>query len=159
MKKYRSTLIYSAIALGTGLLSSLITAGHISSSYQALAQAPLKPPKAIFPIVWAVLYLLMGISAAIISRSHSPRKSHALSFWYLQLAVNFLWTILFFNLKFYGFSLFWLILLWFLILAMIISFWKVSPKAALLQIPYLLWTGFAGYLTWWVFMSQPVIFS
>lgn len=88
----------------------------------------------------------MGIGAARIYLSDKPGWKQALIIFGVQLAVNFLWSLLFFNLQALGFSFIWLIVLWVLIILMIISFWKIDRPAALLQIPYLLWVAFAGYL-------------
>ena len=98
-------------------------------------------------VVWTILFTLMGISAYLVSASDSKDKTPALRIYGIQLAVNFFWSILFFCLQAYWFAFVWLILLWVLILAMIVSFAKVSFPAAMLQIPYLLWVTFAGYLS------------
>ncbi|MCI1966701.1 MAG: tryptophan-rich sensory protein [Oscillospiraceae bacterium] len=116
-------------------------------SFQNLSKPALTPPSSVFPIVWAILYCLMGISAALIYLSGSHRTTHALTLYAVQLAVNLLWTIFFFNLQAYWFSFFWLLLLLGLIVAMVCSFWKISKPAALLQLPYLFWVTFAGYLS------------
>lgn len=113
----------------------------------AITKPPLSPPAIVFPIVWAILYALMGIGAAQIYLSApSKRRSGSLQLYFIQLTVNFLWGIIFFNLQSFGGALIWLIALWGLILWMILSFRQVSPMAAKLQIPYLLWVTFAGYL-------------
>ena len=94
----------------------------------------------------------MGISSYLIYVSDSENKKAALWVYAAQLAVNFLWSVIFFNLQLYWFAFVWLILLWALILAMIILFSKISKPAAWLQVPYLLWVTFAGYLTLFVAM-------
>ena len=116
--------------------------------YQAtVAQPPLSPPPPVFPIVWGILFALMGIGAArIYLAPPSGRRTRALAVFLLQLLFNFFWSIIFFNLQAYGFALIWLIALWGLILWMILSFARVDKPAALLQIPYLLWVTFALYL-------------
>jgi tryptophan-rich sensory protein len=116
--------------------------------YQAtVAQPPLSPPPLVFPIVWGILFALMGIGAAQIYRtSPSGRRTRALAIFLLQLLFNFFWSIIFFNLQAFGFALLWLAVLWGLILWMILSFARVEKTAALLQIPYLLWVTFALYL-------------
>lgn len=107
------------------------------------------PPAWVFGIVWTILFFLMGISAYMVytSDANSDRKRNALIIYGVQLIFNLLWSIFFFNKQWYWFSFAWLIVLWFLILTMIVMFSNISRKAALLQIPYLLWVTFAGYLT------------
>ena len=119
-----------------------------TKAYMAtVEQPPLTPPSIVFPIVWAVLIALMGFGAArIYSAQASRARTHGLLLFLVQLAFNFFWSIIFFNLQNFGFALIWLILLWLLILWMIFSFRKVDPLAAWLQIPYLLWVTFAAYL-------------
>lgn len=113
----------------------------------SVLQPPLSPPAWFFPIVWILLYALMGIGAGRIYRSTaSAERSKSLNLYILQLAVNFLWTPIFFNIQAYGFAFLWLLLLWALVLAMILQFRRVDPAAAKLQIPYLLWLTFAAYL-------------
>ena len=100
-----------------------------------------------FPAVWAVLYVLMGVSAArIASLPDSDRRTAGLRFFCVQLGVNFCWSLLFFNARAYGFAFAWLTLLWGLIVWMILSFGELDKTAARLQIPYALWVFFAGYL-------------
>lgn len=117
-----------------------------------LEQPPLSPPGWIFPVVWSVLYLLMGISAAMVRLKGGREK---LWIFWGQLAVNFLWSIFFFGRQWYFFSFAWLVLLFVLVAGMILSFRKVSPKAAALQLPYLLWLAFAGYLNLGVALLNP----
>ena len=141
------------LAEAVGLLSGLLSRNATASFGESALQSPLSPPAIVFPIVWTVLYALMGISAARISLStQSPQRSRGLTLFITQLIVNFFWSLIFFNAGAYGFALIWLILLWVLVLWMILSFRKVDPLAALLQIPYLLWLTFAAYLNYAVWM-------
>ena len=141
------------LAEAVGLLSGLLSRNATASFGESALQSPLSPPAIVFPIVWTVLYALMGISAARISLStQSPQRSRGLNLFITQLIVNFFWSLIFFNAGAYGFALIWLILLWVLVLWMILSFRKVDPLAALLQIPYLLWLTFAAYLNYAVWM-------
>lgn len=115
----------------------------------SIRQPPLSPPGFVFPIVWVILYALMGIGAArIYAAPPSEARSRSLKLFFLQLAFNFFWSILFFNFRAFGAALIWLLILWVLILAMILSFRKVDKTAALLQVPYLLWVTFAAYLNY-----------
>ena len=114
-------------------------------------QPPLSPPAIVFPIVWGILYALMGIGAARVRvQEESRERNRAMNIFIAQLIVNFFWSLIFFNARAYGFALLWLILLWVLIIWMILAFRKVNPWAAYLQIPYLLWVTFAAYLNWGV---------
>lgn len=130
-----------------GALAGWISAGGIEV-YSALAnKPPLTPPQWIFPVVWSILYALMGISAARISLTPpSKERNRGLNFFTAQLIVNFFWPLLFFNAQAFGFALIWLILLWVLVLAVILTFRKIDKTAAWLLIPYLLWLTFAVYL-------------
>lgn len=134
-----------AIGLGTGLLSVLLTLGNFKA-YSALLQPPLAPPGWLFPVVWTILYILMGVSAYLVYECDTEEKYIGLAVYVLQLIFNFLWLIIFFNIGNLLFAFVWLVFLWVLVLAMTISFYKVNKTAGLLQIPYLLWVTFAGYL-------------
>lgn len=148
---FKKLAICLGISLGVGLLSGIISMMGMESFKQANTP-PLTPPDFIFPIVWTILFILMGISSYIISTSDSPDKTTALDVYGLQLGVNFFWPLLFFNLSAYLFSFIWIILLWILIIVMIKLFWNISKPAALLQIPYLLWVTFAAYLNFGVYL-------
>ena len=138
-----------ALSEGVGLLAGLLTRGGAESFGQTVMQPPFAPPAWLFPVVWTVLYALMGIGAAGISLSgDSGERNRALNVFVAQLVVNFFWSLIFFNAEAYGFALIWLILLWLLILWMIVAFWQVDKPAAFLQLPYLLWVTFAGYLNY-----------
>jgi len=114
---------------------------------QTILQPPLSPPGWVFPVVWTVLYALMGISAArIYLVPASKERSLGLNLFITQLVVNFFWSPVFFNLQAFGFAFLWLLLLWILVLWMILSFRETDGLAAALQIPYLLWLTFAAYL-------------
>lgn len=142
----RRFLICIAIPLGVGLLSALLTRGSMEA-FGNLNQPPLSPPAWLFPVVWTILYILMGISLYLITGlDKSVERDRSIFLFALQLFFNFMWSIFFFNLQFYFFSFVWLVVLWALILLMIMSMKKVSPLAAYLNIPYAIWVTFAGYL-------------
>ncbi len=150
--KIKTYAISLLIALGVGGLSALLTNMGMDN-YDAAAKPALTPPDIVFPIVWTILFALMGISSAKVYMSPaSTDRSRGLLIYALQLAANFIWSILFFNFQAYNFAFFWLILLWVLILLMIIFFRKSVKLAAYLQIPYLLWVSFALYLNYMVWM-------
>ena len=113
--------------------------------YDSLQQPFLAPPSIIFPIVWSILYILMGVSYGILKSNNLTDKKTDIIY-YMQLGVNLLWSIIFFILKWRLFAFIWIILLAILILVMINEFYNKNKFAGLLQIPYLLWILFAGYL-------------
>ena len=122
--------------------------------YERIMRPALAPPAILFPIVWTILYTLMGISSARIrlKKEENPELVlDALFAYVIQLILNFFWSLIFFNMQNFLFSLIWLVLLWIAILVMIIRFYRVEPLAALLQIPYLLWVTFAGYLNFMIY--------
>ena len=146
-KKIKPYVISIVIALAVGGLSSLLTRGNMSI-YQSLKQPPLAPPMSLFPWIWGILFVLMGISSAMIYlRRNEADTSSALQFYAIQLAVNFFWSIIFFNMQAFLFAFIWIMILWVLIIVMIIQFRKVNKTAAYLQLPYLIWVTFAAYLT------------
>ena len=149
LKKYKPYLKSIALPLAVGAVSAIFTMKGMP--YYDMQEKPFfTPPDFIFPIVWTILYILMRISAARIKQSSDPKKYQALKTYWLQLAVNFFWSVLFFGLHQYFLAFLWLLLLWALVLAMILIFRKVDPLAAYLQIPYLLWLTFAAYLNFGV---------
>lgn len=150
-KKWVTYAIFLVITLGLGGLSALLTRNAMVS-YESVKKSPLTPPSYVFPFVWTVLFILMAIGASMIFLSRDPGRGKALLIFFAQLIVNFFWSIFFFNFQAYLFSFFWLLLLWVLIFVMIVLFYRISKTAALLQIPYLLWVTFAGYLNFMVWL-------
>jgi len=142
-----------ALPLLTGGLSAVLTSGAMQD-FAILEKPPLSPPGWLFPVVWTILYTLMGISLylALVSEGGAAEKNQAVSAFIYQLIVNFLWPTFFFNLEWYLFSLIWLLLLWVLVLVMILRFWRISGIAAYLQIPYLIWLTFAAYLNFGIWL-------
>ena len=133
----RSSLIIAIlIPLAVGSLSALIS-GNMAL-YSTINKPAFSPPSIVFPIVWTILYVLMGISSYIIYSSDSADKTKALKIYALQLFFNFCWSILFFRYNLYLLSFLWLVILIVLICIMIKDFYKINPAAAYLQIPYLL---------------------
>lgn len=153
MKKHvwKSYAIWILFAEGVGFLAGWLTREGTEIYKSIIQKPPLSPPSIVFPIVWAILFALMGIGAARVYLSpKTPERSMGLNIFIMQLVVNFLWSLIFFNIQAYGFAFFWLLLLWGLILWMILTFRKTDTLAALLQIPYLLWVTFAAYLNFGV---------
>lgn len=153
-KKIKPYIIAIAIPLGVGGLSALLTMGNMDI-YNEVNTPPLSPPSILFPIVWTILYVLMGISAAMISAHQEENIQEAqmgLRAYSVSLFFNFWWSILFFNFKWFGFAFFWLLVLLFFIIKTIVSYFKVNKLAAYLQIPYAFWVAFAGYLNFGIWM-------
>lgn len=146
-----SYIFWIGLAEGVGLLSGLLSRSATSSFGETVIQPPLSPPAIVFPIVWTVLYALMGVGAARVSLTpESPVRSQGLNLFVTQLIVNFFWPLIFFNAGAYGFAFFWLLLLLASVILMTLEFRKTDPLAATLQIPYLLWLLFAAYLNFGV---------
>lgn len=153
-KKIKPYVISIAIALAVGGLSALLTAQNMNI-YDRIITPPLSPPPILFPIVWTILYTLMGVSSARIyikDKEQNIDVSSTLLVYALQLAVNFFWSIIFFNMQAFLFAFIWIILLWLLIIVMIKRFYEIDPLSAWLQIPYLLWVTFAAYLTFAIYI-------
>ena len=147
----KSALIISIlIPLTVGTMSALFS-GNMSS-YSILNKPAFSPPGFIFPVVWTILYILMGASSYIVYFSNSSNKSKALLLYCIQLFFNFCWSIIFFGLDLYLFAFIWLIALIFIIIIMIRQFLIVNPLSAYLQIPYLIWCIFAAYLNFSIFL-------
>lgn len=147
----RTYVFWILLSEAIGLLSGILSRAGTASFRTTVQQPPLSPPAALFPIVWTILYVLMGISAARISLTPpSTIRSRSLNIFVIQLAVNFFWSLIFFNAKAYGFSFLWLLLLWGLVFGIILLFRQIDSVAAALQIPYLLWLTFAAYLSYGV---------
>ena len=144
--KNRDDIIYPVIAVAVGALAGLLTRQSVKEVFPLLEKPPLTPPALLFPIVWTALYILMGVGMAEVRSRGGAGRRRAERLWWAQLAVNFSWTLVFFLAGAYLAALFVLILLFGLVVAMTAAFGKLSPPAARLQAPYLLWLAFAGYL-------------
>lgn len=154
--KIKPYVISILIPLAVGGLSAWLIRDGMEQ-YIQMEKPPLSPPAILFPIVWTILFILMGIGSALVYVNRDKNKETAegaLRIYGIQLAVNFFWSIIFFNMQAYLFAFIWLVLLWVLILIMILEFRKISSAAAWLQLPYILWVTFAGYLTFAVFLMN-----
>ncbi|MEE1441373.1 MAG: TspO/MBR family protein [Christensenellales bacterium] len=149
-------IICLAIPLVVGGAAGLLTMNSMEA-FEALNQPPLSPPGWLFPVVWTVLYVLMGIASYLVSVSDAPHEEKARALWTygIQLAFNFLWPIAFFNLKWYLFAFLWLVILWILILITALRFGRIRKPAGYLLVPYLLWVAFAGYLNLGIYLLNP----
>lgn len=156
-------LISIAIPLLVGGAAAFFTRGAMGV-FETMEQPPLSPPSWLFPVVWTILYTLMGVSYYLISQGENQKNRIGVSvdgetiaaskrIYFLQLLLNFLWPIFFFDFGWYLFSFFVLVALWIAVAIMIRKFADISQLAALLNIPYLLWLTFAAYLNlgvWWL---------
>ncbi len=146
-KKGKTYVVSIAIALGVGVLSALISQGQMDL-YAQINTPPLAPPSWLFPVVWTVLFVLMGISSARVYLADAPiaEKESALTVYAVSLVLNFTWPILFFNFRAFSVAFVWIIALWLSILVTILRYRKMDAVAAYLQIPYFVWVTFATYL-------------
>lgn len=143
-KQWKNLIICLTIPLAAGGLSAFLTRDGMTV-FASLNKPALSPPGWLFPVVWTILYLLMGFASYLVLVSGKPR-GQALAVYGLQLVFNFFWPIIFFNLEQYLFALIWLVLLWLLIVRTLRLFYAASKPAGFLMVPYLLWVSFAGYL-------------
>ncbi len=148
----KKLILCLAIPLGVGGLSTLLSGGMFN--YQELNQPPLSPPGWLFPVVWTVLYLLMGYASyrVLTSDKDAQQVHNALVFYILQLLFNFLWPIVFFRWDAYLAAFIVLLVLWILIAVTIWKFNSIDERAGDLLLPYLLWVTFAGYLNLGVYL-------
>ena len=145
LPKKQSLIKAIIIPLLVGALSGFLTKDAVKI-FETMMKPPLSPPGWLFPVVWIILYVLMGVSSWLIYQSNKKEKEDALSLYGYQLIVNFLWPVFFFSFQWYFFSFLWLLFLWGLVIKMIRSFYESSPLAAYMNIPYLIWLSFAAYL-------------
>ncbi len=154
MKKHWKTYAFwILLAEGVGALAGFLSRNGTQIYNLTAIKPPLSPPEWVFPVAWGILYALMGIGAARVALTpESKDRSLGLNLFVVQLVVNFLWSIIFFNFQAYGFAFIWLVLLFILVAWMTLTFAKTDRWAALLQIPYLLWLIFAAYLNAGVYL-------
>lgn len=153
-QKIKIYVVAIFIPLVVGFASAFLTRDSMQI-YERINTPPLAPPSILFPIVWTVLYILMGISSAgvYIHRERNEKNAaQGLAYYAVSLFVNFLWSIIFFNMERFLFAFVWLLLLLYLIIRTVFAYKNVDKIAAYLQIPYILWVSFAGYLTLAIFL-------
>lgn len=144
--QWKKLILCIAIPLAVGGASALLTQNSMET-FDSVLKPPLSPPGWLFPVVWTVLYTLMGIASYLVVRSGYPYRTRtALWVYGIQLFFNFFWSIIFFNFEQYYFAFVWLIILWLLIILNTILFYRLNKTAGYLLIPYLLWVTFAAYL-------------
>ncbi|MBQ5978274.1 MAG: tryptophan-rich sensory protein [Oscillospiraceae bacterium] len=146
-KNWKTLLLCLVIPLAAGGIGALL-AGGFSGSYEAMYKPLLSPPGWVFPVVWTLLYLLMGYASYLVytSEASMPRKRRALTVYGVQLVINLLWPLFFFRLGWYTFAFIWLLLLIAAVLLCRMLFRYIEKRAGDLLLPYLIWLFFAGYL-------------
>lgn len=148
--RWKKLILCLLIPLAVGGLSAFLTKNSMEI-FKTLQKPPLSPSAKLFPFVWTILYLMMGLASYIVLTSKKP-NTLGLILYGVQLFFNFFWSILFFNKEMYLFSFIWLVIMWFLILATTILFYRSAKFAGYLMIPYLLWVAFAGYLNFGIYL-------
>lgn len=148
MNKILKPLLYILVCEVVGLSAAPFTISAVSGWYAFLNKPTLSPPNWIFGPVWTILYLTMGLSAYLIwERGHDKKGAKTAKFYFFtQLILNFLWSVLFFGFRLPILGFIDILALWIAILLTIINFFKVNRIAAWLLVPYLLWVSFAGFL-------------
>lgn len=151
--KTKCYIISIAIPLAVGGISAFLTNGAMEK-FNNLNQPPLSPPSWLFPVVWTILFVLMGTASYLIYVSDAPQeqKKTALTYYGVQLGMNFLWSIVFFNLGAYLFAFVWLLALLAVIIITAMKFSQISRAAARMLLPYILWVCFAGYLNFAIYV-------
>lgn len=133
-----------------GFLGSML--GGSTDGYKEMIKPSFAPPGVVFPIVWTILFILMGISSYIIYVSKHVNRDTALLYYFIQLVLNSMWTFFFFKMEWYLFSFIWIIIILVFVLLMFKEFYKINKTAAYLQIPYILWLIFAGILNYAIYI-------
>lgn len=153
VKNLKSLIICIALPLLIGALSGFVT-NNTMEQFSNLNQPPLSPPGWLFPIVWTILYIAMGVASylVLVSNENNQTIISSLRFYVIQLIFNFFWPVIFFVFEWYLFAFIWLVALWVLIGITTYKFFGISKVAGYLMIPYLLWVTFAGYLNLGIYL-------
>lgn len=149
--QWKTLLLSIFLPLFIGFLSSNLISNN-TLIYNSLVLPTFAPPSFLFPIIWTVLYILMGISFYFILTSEHSMKKTSLILYGIQLFLNFIWSPIFFRQQMYGLAFLILVLLFIVVLLMTKHFFYISPLAGLLQVPYILWLIIAGYLNFMIFI-------
>lgn len=147
---YKTLFLNILIPVFLGSFVGFLTAPF--NNYNSFVQPSFAPPAIVFPIVWTILYTLMGVSSYIIIKSSSSDKNDALFIYGIQLVINLFWSVWFFVFRFYLLSFVWILLLIGFVVVMIKKFYDISKVSAYLQIPYLVWLVFAGILNLFIWL-------
>ena len=149
--QWKKLFVCIAIPLAVGGISAVISRGGISA-FENVIKPPLTPPAWLFPLCWTILYVLMGVASYLVAVSDEILRGNALLFYGVQLILNFVWPLIFFELSLYLLAFVWLVILWAIILVTMLKFYKTTERAGDLMLPYILWVTFAGYLNFGVFL-------
>lgn len=152
-KKWLLLAVCIAFPLLVGVVAALLTRSGMKL-YDTVIKPPLSPPAWLFPVIWTILYVLMGTASYLVLTSEKLR-TNSLYAYIVQLALNFVWPILFFDLEMYLLAFFVLVGLWIAVLVTTVRFYRIRPAAGILMIPYLVWFTFAGYLNLAVVFLNP----
>lgn len=150
-KKVKTYLTFILIPLVVGGLSAFFTRNSMDI-FDTVQKPPLAPPAIVFPIVWSILYVLMGIGAARVYLKNP--QSDAIPVFGINLFFNFFWSIIFFNMRAFCFAFIWLLILLAVVIVMTVKFYRVDKLAGLLQIPYCIWLLLAGYLNLFICLTN-----
>ena len=150
MKNWAKAVISLAIPQAVGITAALFTETGESSWFQGLEKPSWNPPGWLFGPVWTTLYILMGIALYLVWKSDAPArlKRPAITFWAVQMALNFLWSFLFFDMHLMDIAFYEIVVLWIFILLTIFAFARISKTAAWLLVPYISWVSFAAMLNY-----------
>lgn len=149
-----NVLIPLVVGYTSSFLSRLLSGGEINTYYSQLIKPSFAPESFVFPIVWTILFILMGISSYIIMKKgyEKPKVRDAMFYYFIQLVLVFLWSILFFGLNLRFTALVDLIILIIVVLVMIFKFMKIDKRASYINIPYLIWLFYALFLNYFIWM-------
>ncbi len=147
---WKRLIIITIITFVVGSFFSLFTMNNMDTFKEL--EKPINVPGILFPIVWSILYLLMSISCYIITTKKDSKKENAILWYGIQLVINSLWSLIFFGFGAYLLSFIWLLILLVTIIIMMIKFYKIDKRSFYLNIPYVLWVIFAGYLNLGIYL-------
>lgn len=150
-KKFNWKLLLSSLLIvyATAIIGSLFTSGNTNSAWYESIKPSITPPNWVFPIVWNILFLLIGLSLYLSWNNSNKKDKNAIaSIFAANLGLNILWSLLYFELRMPAFAFFELIILWISILVMIFTVAESSKKAGWLLVPYFIWVTFAGILNY-----------
>lgn len=147
---WKRLILIIIITFVVGSFFSLFTMNNMDAFKEL--NKPINVPSILFPIVWSILYLLMSISCYLITISKDKEKDNGILLYSIQLIINSLWSLIFFGFETYLLAFIWLLLLLVSVIVMEIKFYKIDKRAAYLNIPYVLWIIFAGYLNFGIYL-------
>lgn len=147
---WKRLIIIIIVTFIVGSFFSIFTMNNMDAFKEL--EKPINVPAILFPIVWTILYFLMSISCYLIVQSNDKNKDKAILIYGIQLVINSIWSLIFFGFEAYLFSFIWLLILLVSIIIMIVKFYKIDKKCAYLNIPYLIWVVFAGYLNLGIYL-------